>query len=303
MRLSFDGEVVIVTGAGAGLGRAYARELARRGARIVVNDLGGGTDGRGSGSEAADRVVEEIAADGGEAVASFDSVATTDGGAAIVRRALDSFGRLDAVISNAGILRDRSFLKLEREDLQSVMDVHLMSAFNIGQPAFAAMKEGGRGGRFVFTTSGAGLFGNFGQANYSAAKMGLVGLTRTLAIEGARSGIKANAVAPVAATRLLAGVETEEDTPLAPRNVAPMAVLLAHRDCPSTGEIVFTTGGWYSRVVLGLTQGWVAGEGENSPEGIAAHWDEIRDAEGFVEPPDAMATSTMMQAKLNLKLG
>src|SRR5688572_27426484 len=188
MRRAFDGRVAIVTGAGRGLGRAYALELARQGASVVVNDIGG-----------AGAVVDEIVAAGGRAVASGDSVSTPEGGQAIVDRALDAFGAVDAVLNNAGIVRDRSFAKLERPDLEAVLDVHLRGAFHVSQPAFRAMKERGYG-RLLFITSGSGLFGNFGQANYAAAKMGLVGLTRTVAIEGARYGIAANAIAPLANT-------------------------------------------------------------------------------------------------------
>ena len=301
-QLRFDDEVVIVTGAGGGLGRAYALELARRGAKVVVNDFGAATDGSGLSQSPAERVVAEIAALGGEAVANYDSVATAEGGQRIVDTALQKWGRLDALIANAGFLRDKSFLKLENGDIDAILDVHLRSAFYVGQPAFAAMKEGGRGGRIVFTTSGAGLFGNFGQSNYSAAKSGLVGLTKTLAIEGRKAGIAVNTVAPVAGTRLVTGDERTGNDPLAPANVAPMAILLAHRDCPSSGEIFSATGGWYARVFTGIVEGWVAEEGENSAEGLLANWEQVREGAQFSEPPEALWLVGAMEKKLDIKL-
>jgi NAD(P)-dependent dehydrogenase (short-subunit alcohol dehydrogenase family) len=199
--IRFDGRVAIVTGAGGGLGRTYALELARRGARVVVNDKGGAADGTGSGSSMADAVVKEIREAGGSAVASYDSVSTPEGGSAIVKTAVDAFGRVDVVINNAGILRDKTFAKLEPENLEVVLDVHLKGAFFVSQPAFRLMKEQGYG-RFLFTASNAGIFGNFGQTNYGAAKMGLVGLSNVLALEGAKNGITSNVLAPMARTRL-----------------------------------------------------------------------------------------------------
>ena len=200
--LRYDDRVAIVTGAGAGLGRIYAIELARRGAKVVVNDLGGARDGTGDGTAApADQVVAEIKALGGEAVANYDNVATADGGENIVKAAVEAFGRLDILINNAGILRDKSFLKMEPENWQAVMDVHLNGAYFVTRPAMAAMKPNGYG-RIVMTTSAAGLYGNFGQTNYSAAKTGLVGLANALKLEGAKHNIKVNTVAPIAASRL-----------------------------------------------------------------------------------------------------
>ena len=190
--LRFDGRVAIITGAGGGLGCSHALELARRGAQILVNDLGGALDGSGSSMSAADRVVDEIAAFGGTAAPNHDSVATPEGGQAIVQAALDAFGRVDIVINNAGILRDKAFHKMDNTMIDAVIDVHLKGAFYVSQPAFRLMREQGYG-RIVNTTSASGLFGNFGQANYGAAKAGLAGLTRVLALEGAGRGINVNA--------------------------------------------------------------------------------------------------------------
>jgi NAD(P)-dependent dehydrogenase (short-subunit alcohol dehydrogenase family) len=195
--MSFDGRVCIITGAGGGLGRSHALELARRGGSILVNDLGGSVNGTGSSSSAAQRVVDEITSVGGHAVANHDSVATSEGGNAIVQAALDAFGRVDVLVNNAGILRDQAFHKMDPTAMDAVVDVHLKGALYVSQPAFRLMREQGYG-RIVNTSSASGLFGNFGQANYGAAKAGLAGLTRVLALEGAGHGIKVNAIAPIA---------------------------------------------------------------------------------------------------------
>lgn len=292
--LRFDNEVVIVTGAGSGLGRAYALELASRGAKVVVNDLGGSTDGQGSDEAAASRVVAEIVAAGGEAIASFDSVATPDGGQAIVRAAVDRWGRLDALISNAGILRDRSYAKLNLAEAESVIDVHLWGGgFYVAQPSFLAMKETGRGGRILLTTSASGLLGNFGQSSYGAAKMGLVGLMRTLRIEGEKSGIKINALAPIAGTRLT-GAPVDDDAPKGPGKVAPIAIALAHVQCPTSGEIYMAGAGWYSRVLIGVTEGWISEDA--TAETLLANWDTLSDASRFSEPRSAGDISTIMRS-------
>jgi len=200
--IRFDDRVAIVTGAGAGLGRIYALELAKRGAKVIANDLGGARDGSGKGSKGpADEVVDEIKNLGGEAVANYDSVATVEGGKNIVKSAIEAFGTVDIVINNAGILRDKSFLKVEPKNWQIVIDVHLNGAYNVSHPAYAVMKKKGYG-RILMTTSAAGLYGNFGQTNYTSAKMGLVGLMNTLKLEGAKYNIKVNTIAPVAASRL-----------------------------------------------------------------------------------------------------
>ncbi len=221
-QIEYEGRVAVVTGAGGGLGRSHALLLAGRGAQVVVNDLGGSRDGSGGGSAMADAVVQEIRNAGGEAVANYDGVHTWQGGQGIIDTAIEAFGRVDLVINNAGILRDASFAKLEEPQLDLVLKVHLYGAFHVTRAAWPHLREQGYG-RIVNTTSGSGLYGNFGQANYSAAKLGLVGLTRTLAIEGAKYGITANAIAPVAASRM-----TEDIMPpqllerLEPANVSPL---------------------------------------------------------------------------------
>src|SRR5438477_5520153 len=234
--LGFDGKVAIITGAGGGLGRSHALELAKRGALIVVNDLGGSVDGQGGSHTAAQQVVDEIKAAGGEAVPSYDSVATPDGGENIVKTAVDAFGKVDVVINNAGILRDKSFAKMTWDDLNAVLDVHLKGAFHVSQPAFKIMKDNGYG-RFVHTSSNSGIFGNFGQANYGAAKMGLVGLSNVLAIEGAKAGILSNVVCPVARTRMTEELLGDFAKHLDPEGVTPLVVFLASEACTRTHEI------------------------------------------------------------------
>jgi NAD(P)-dependent dehydrogenase (short-subunit alcohol dehydrogenase family) len=288
MTITFDEQVALVTGAGNGLGRQYALELARRGAKVVVNDLGGATDGTGSGS-AAEVVVAEIVAAGGEAVASGQSVTSAEGGAAIVQTALDAYGRLDIVINNAGILRDASFVKLQQANLDAVLDVHLRAAFFVTQPAFRHMREQGYG-RLLFTTSAAGLFGNFGQSNYGAAKMGLVGLSNVLAVEGAGRGITSNVIAPGARTRMTEELLGPLADALGPNLITPMALYLVSRECEITHEVYSAIGGRYARVFVGLTPGWFAGVGiEPSVDDIADHIDAIRNEAGYVVPSDISA--------------
>jgi NAD(P)-dependent dehydrogenase (short-subunit alcohol dehydrogenase family) len=282
--ISFDGRVVIVTGAGHGLGKTYALELAKRGAAVVVNDLGGARDGTGASSSAADEVVEEIKAAGGDAAASYDSVATPEGGAAIVTTAIDKFGKIDVVINNAGILRDKSFANLEWADLDAVLDVHLKGAFYVTQPAFRVMKDQGYG-RLVFTSSNAGMFGNFGQTNYGAAKTGLTGFSNVLAIEGAKYGIKSNVVMPVARTRMTEELLGPAADLLDPELVTPLVVYLASEACEVTHEVFSAAAGRYSRVFIGLTDGWFAGKGNKpSAEEIAKHWDDIENRDGYIVP-------------------
>lgn len=296
-QIRFDDRVAVVTGAGGGLGRIYALELARRGAKVVVNDLGGNPDGTGAGQTMADAVVKEIEEAGGQAIANHDSVGGPQGGEAIVQAALDGFGALDIVINNAGILRDKSFSKLTAEDLAAVLEVHLEGAFYVSQPAFRAMKERGYG-RFLFTTSAAGLFGNFGQSNYAAAKLGLVGLSNVLAIEGAKSGIRSNVIAPVAKTRLTEKLLGPMADALAPEQVMPLALYLVAEACETTHEVFSVGGGRFARVFVGLTPGWSAGAGSRpSVEEVAAHFDEIRDEAGYIVPTSvADELKLMMQA-------
>jgi NAD(P)-dependent dehydrogenase (short-subunit alcohol dehydrogenase family) len=280
----FGGHVAIVTGAGNGLGRTHALELARRGARVVVNDLGGAADGTGSSDRAADATVSAIVAAGGEAVASYASVATPEGGISIVQTALDSFGTVDVLINNAGILRDRSFANLSIEELRPVIDVHLFGAFHVTLPAYRVMKDKGYG-RLLFTTSAAGLWGNFGQANYAAAKMGLIGLSNVLAIEGAKYGIQSNVVAPLAASRLTKGLLGDLADSAAPEFVTPLVVYLASDECDLTHEVFSVGAGYYARAFAAVGPGWFSEPGTPpSVEDIQAHLAEIRAIEGFEVP-------------------
>ncbi len=282
--IRYDGRVAIITGAGGGLGKTYALMLGSRGAKVVVNDLGGSSDGTGSGSSMADATVKEIVEAGGEAVANYDSVATPEGGEAITKSALDAFGRVDIVINNAGILRDKSFAKLPPEDLEAVIDVHLKGAFFVSQPAFRAMKDTGFG-RFVFTASAAGLFWNFGQTNYGAAKMGLVGLSNVLAIEGAKNDIKSNVIAPIARTRMTENLLGPLAEALDPNQVTPLVAYLVSEACQETHQIFSVGGGRYARIFIGLCQGWMAGKGTvPSVEDIRDHIDQIRNTDGHIVP-------------------
>jgi NAD(P)-dependent dehydrogenase (short-subunit alcohol dehydrogenase family) len=272
--IGFEDRAAVVTGAGRGLGRAYALELARRGARVVVNDVR---------AEQAQAVVDEIARLGGQATANSDSVATVEGGRAIVQAALDAFERIDVLINNAGVVRDRSFAKMSPEELEAVLDVHLRGAFHVTQPAFAAMREQGYG-RVLFVTSGSGLFGNFGQANYAAAKMGLVGLARTVAIEGGKYGIRANAIAPLAHTPMTDGLFGGAIEDFQPDEVVPMALFLVSEDCGLSGEVFSAGGGRFARVVVGVTRGWVAADDRPSVEDVRDHLDDIRADADLVLP-------------------
>ena len=301
--IRFDDKVAVVTGAGAGLGRAYALEFARRGAKVVVNDLGGARDGTGGSSSAADKVVEEIKALGGEAVASYDSVATAEGGQGIIDTAVNAFGQVDILINNAGILRDKTIVKMEPENWDAVMDVHLKGAFNVTRPAFVKMRENGYG-RIVMTTSAAGLYGNFGQTNYSAAKMGLVGFMNTLKAEGDKYNIKTNTVAPVAATRL-----TEDVMPpdlfekLKPEFVAPLVMFLSSDKCTDNG-LIFNAGlGYFNRAAVITGPGAVVGDGVNPPtvEDVHKKWDAINEMSGLLETPNAMAAISQIMDALTPK--
>jgi NAD(P)-dependent dehydrogenase (short-subunit alcohol dehydrogenase family) len=270
------GRVVVITGAGGGLGRQHALLLAREGARVVVNDLGGNRDGSGFGSDMADDVVAEITDAGGEAVANYDDVSTSDGGEQIIKTAVEAFGQVDAVVNNAGILRDKSFHKMTPDQWDAVLRVHLYGAFNVTRAAWPLMREQ-QFGRVVVTTSTSGLFGNFGQANYGAAKMGMVGLINTLAVEGARYNITANAVAPLADTRMTEDVIPDEARAgLDPAYVSPVVVHLASEECTDTGVITLASGGHYARIAYMQAKG-VQFDHVPSVEEIALSWSEISD--------------------------
>ena len=291
-KINYAGRVAIITGAGAGLGRAYALELARRGAKIVVNDLGGAPDGSGDGSATpADKVVQEIESLGGLAVANYDNVATAAGGENIVKSALEAFGRVDIVINNAGILRDKSFLKMDPENWQAVLDVHLNGAYNVTRPAFAVMKENGFG-RIVMTTSAAGLYGNFGQTNYSAAKMALVGLMNTLKLEGQKYNIRTNTVAPLAASRLTEDVMPPDMFAKAkPEFVVPLVAYLCSDECRESGAIFNAGMGYFNRAAIVTGAGAQLGDADNPPtlEQIEANWESINTITGTKELADVNA--------------
>jgi NAD(P)-dependent dehydrogenase (short-subunit alcohol dehydrogenase family) len=277
--IRFDGRVAIVTGAGAGLGRCYALEFAKRGAKVVVNDLGGARDGSGASHNAADLVVKEIKDLGGEAVANYDSVATVAGGENIVKTAVNAFGKVDILINNAGILRDKSFPKMTEDEWDLVVSVHLRGAYCVTRPAFSIMREN-QYGRIVCTTSGAGLYGNFGQANYSSAKMGLVGLMNTLNIEGAKYNIKTNTIAPLAASRLTEDVfPPEVFKKLKPEYVMPIVIFLASEANQDSGMIFNCGAGWYSRTAVVCSKGITIGDGKRliKPEEILENWNVIKE--------------------------
>lgn len=255
MSIRFDDRVAIVTGAGSGLGRSHALSLAARGARVVVNDLGGAVDGTGGSASAADRVVTEIQAAGGTAIANHDSVADANGAARMVAQALSAFGRVDILINNAGILRDKTFAKMELKDFEAVVAVHFSGSVYATKAAWPAMQEKGYG-RVVMTTSAAGLFGNFGQANYAAAKMAVIGLMNALKLEGAKSGILVNTIAPVAATRMTETLLPPAVLPLLKPEFVSAAVLYLCSDaCTATGQIVSAGAGYYAAVRMEEAEG------------------------------------------------
>ncbi len=279
--LGFDGKVAIITGAGGGIGRHHALMLAGRGARLVVNDLGGSVHGDGSDLGPAETVVKEIIDAGGEAVADGNSVATPEGGEALVRTAMDTFGRVDIVVNNAGILRDKTFHNMTADLLDPVIDVHLKGAFNVTRPAWITMREQGYG-RVVNTSSNSGILGNFGQSNYGAAKMGLVGFTHVLAAEGAKYNIKVNAIAPLARTRMTEEVLGKAVARLDPELVSPVVTYLAHEDVPVSGEIFSVGGGRVARFFIGMTEGYF--NPKLSTEDVRDHFEQIRDQSGYTVP-------------------
>jgi NAD(P)-dependent dehydrogenase (short-subunit alcohol dehydrogenase family) len=278
MTIRFDGKVVIVTGAGGGLGRAHALEFARRGAKVVVNDLGGSVDGTGGSSEAAQKVVAEIKASGGAAIANGASVTDDAGVAHLVKETMDAFGRVDILIANAGILRDKSFAKMELKDFDAVMAVHVMGTVKPAKALWQIMRDQ-QYGRIVVTTSSTGLYGNFGQTNYGAAKLGLVGFMNTLKLEGAKDNIKVNAICPVAATRMTENLMPPQMLDmLKPEYVTPAVVFLASEDAP-TGAIVTAGAGIFSAAEIVESNGINLGHGADA-DTVAQYWSKISDFTG-----------------------
>ncbi len=278
--IRFDNRVAVITGAGGGLGRAHALLLAARGAKVVVNDLGGTLNGAGGNNAAADKVVAEIKAAGGEAIPSYDNIASPEGARSLIEAAVKGYGRIDVLINNAGILRDKSLAKMEAADFASVVAVHLMGSAWCSQAALGHMQGQGYG-RIVMTTSAAGLYGNFGQTNYGAAKLGLVGLMNSLKLEGRKYGILVNTIAPVALTRMT------QDLPFAamikeasPERVSAAVAFLASEACEFSGEVVAAGAGYFARVRIMESQGVHLPLAEVSPESFAANWDQIADMAG-----------------------
>jgi NAD(P)-dependent dehydrogenase (short-subunit alcohol dehydrogenase family) len=296
MSIRFDGRVAIVTGAGGGLGRMHALALAARGAAVLVNDLGGDLDGAGGSASAAQAVVGEIRAAGGRAIASGASVNDFAAVEAMVAAAMEEWGRVDILVNNAGILRDKSFAKMELADFRLVMDVHLMGAVHCTKAVWGIMRERNYG-RIVMTTSSSGLFGNFGQANYGAAKMALVGLMQTLSIEGAKHDIRVNCLAPTAATRMTENLMPEAALKrLVPEAVTPGLIALVAEDAP-TRAILCAGAGAFERASVTLTQGVHIGHPDDAAERIAAAWEAISDREGEIVPDSGHAQSAIELGK------
>jgi NAD(P)-dependent dehydrogenase (short-subunit alcohol dehydrogenase family) len=279
--LGFDGRVAIITGAGGGIGREHALLLASRGASIVVNDIGGSVHGDGADAGPAEATAEQIRNLGGEAVADTHSVSSPEGGEAVVATAIDAYGRVDILVNNAGILRDKTFQNLTPELLEAVLDVHLRGAFFVTKPAWLHMRERAYG-RIINTSSNSGILGNYGQSNYGAAKMGLVGLTRVLAAEGAKYGIKVNAIAPLARTRMTEEIFGGRTLEMNPALVSPVVAYLAHDSVPVTGEIYSVGGGRVARFFIGMTPGYY--NPALSAEDVRDHFEQIRDEAGYIVP-------------------
>ena len=275
MTISFKDKVAIVTGAGGGLGRAHALELARRGAKVVVNDLGGSVDGSGGSSDAANKVVEEIKSAGGEAIANGGSVSDEKGAKSVVEDAMNKWGRIDVLINNAGILRDKSFAKMTLQDFRTVVDVHLMGSAMVTKEVWPIMREQNYG-RIVMTTSTSGLFGNFGQTNYGAAKLGLVGFMNTLALEGAKYNVFTNSIAPVAATRMTENLMPEQALKqLGPELVTPAVVFLSSEEAPN-GCIMQAAGGRFFVAAIVQNEGVALGE-KATADDVAENFEKIAD--------------------------
>ena len=273
MTLDYTGKVVIVTGAGGGLGRCHALEFARRGAKVVVNDLGGSVDGSGGSSEAADKVVEEIKAAGGEAMSNGSSVTDDAGVSNMVSQTMDAYGRIDVLVNNAGVLRDKSFAKMEIADFDFVVDVHLFGTMKPTKAVWPIMKEQGYG-RILVTSSSSGLYGNFGQSNYGAAKLGVVGFINTLKLEGQKDNIHVNALAPVAWTRMTSNLMPPEmEDALAPEQVTPAVVFMCSEQAP-TGKIICAGAGAYATAQIVETRGLYLGAAPTA-EDVADNWEQI----------------------------
>lgn len=302
MTIRYDGKVAIVTGAGQGLGRSHAIELAKRGARVVVNDLGGSKDGTGASSDAAQAVVADIEAAGGEAIANGANVARFDEVQAMVQQAMDAWGRVDILVNNAGILRDKSFGKGSLDDFKLVVDVHLMGTVNCTKACWDIMKAQ-EYGRILVTTSSSGLYGNFGQTNYGSAKMAVIGMMNTLVQEGAKANIKVNALAPTAGTRMTEGlIDPKAFDLLTPETVTPAVLYLVSEDAPNRTIMAAGAGG-YSVARIVETEGlWLPPE-QQTPEGIAEHWDAIADPSGQREMSAGFEQSIKMVTKAAKGLG
>ncbi len=302
MDIRFDNRVAIVTGAGTGLGRSHALGLAARGAKVMVNDLGVTTDGQGSSSAAAEAVAQEIRDAGGEAMAHGCDVSDEAGVKDMVTQVMDAWGRIDILVNNAGVLRDKSFSNIDLADFSFVLDVHLMGSVNCSKAVWNVMREQNYG-RIAMTTSSSGLYGNFGQANYGAAKMGLIGLMNTLVLEGAKYGIRVNALSPCAATRMTEGLIPENLLELlTPESVTPALLYIVSENSPNR-TIITAGAGTYARTIINETAGkWLA-EGERSPENIAKMWNEIADPATQSEYMNGNDQTTNMLTKAANGLG